>query len=553
MSERRATWPTLALLLVLLLSLAAKLAVLKVGAPFVSIDDRTTFEGGFLVWFGHAPPQRMYLECWLAGLVSVLNFAWRVLSHAAPGGLGLNIVADAYRDWYTAPDSYAHAYRAVAIVVDLAAAFLTWRLARRALGEAWRGWAAVLPPALFLLSYNTVWADVVARPDSMLPLFMVAGLLMYYRSDFGRRGGWLLGAGLAFGAGAGLKLHMAFAVVFMLADLVRVHGPRTALRLGWACALVSVAAFLVSAGIPLFDPLKYVKLRMTNAKDDASPWIRWGEQFVTMLRGTGWLVLPLTVGAVLHRGPRSFRGAGPVAASLVFQAIGWLVLFGAIRQLRGYWMLPAMPLFFIAAAGFLVAMAARRPGWTRPAIAVAAACVLVAAGQSWREVGLLRGSEQDGLRSWIRTNVPHEAPFFVFGYDGLVLPRNTHCLQVVAEGVERGLRADRAAGQDFTSRHLKNWEEQNELRLQDLLGGRCDTGWEYYSYYSTPLDKYAGLVDMEAMRFVMVEENFENPPDFPLATFLAGGFDLVAETVGAGGRGYGLKYRIYQRREGQAR
>ena len=34
---------------------------------------------------------------------------------------------------------------------------------------------------------------------------------------------------------------------------------------------------------------------------------------------------------------------------------------------------------------------------------------------------------------------------------------------------------------------------------------------------------------------------------------LAGGFDLVAETVGAGGRGYGLKYRIYQRREGQAR
>lgn len=553
MAERRLSAPTLALLAVLLLSLAAKVAVIGVGAPYVSIDDRTTFEGGFLVWFGHAPPQRMYLECWLAGLVSVLNFAWRVVTHATAGGLGLNIVADAYRDWYLAPDSYAHAYRAVAIALDLAAAVLAWLLSRRALGAAWRGWAAVLPPALFLLSYNTVWADVVARPDSMLPLFMVAGLLMYYRSDFGRRGGWLLGAGFTLGLGAGLKLHMAFAVVFLLADLVRVHGWRTAVRLGWAFALLSLLAFLVSAGIPLFDPLKYVKLRVTNAKDDASPWIRWGEQFLTMVRGAGWLALPLALGAVLHRGPRSFRASNPVAASLVFQSIGWLVLFGSIRQLRAYWMLPAMPLFFIAAAGFLVAASARGRAWARAAAAVAALAVLVAGGQSVREVGLLRGSAQDGLRSWIRANVGHDEPFFVFGYDGLVLPRSTHCLQVVAAGIERGMAADRAGGQGFTSRHLKNWEEQNELRLQDLLGGRCDAGWEYYSYYSTPLDKYAGLVDMGSMRYVMVEERFDNPPDFPLAAYLADGFDLVAETVGAGGRGYGLQYRIYARREGQAR
>jgi len=553
MTDRRPSWPTLALLLALVVSLAAKLAVLDVGAPFISIDDRTTFEGGFLVWFGHAPPQRMYLECWMAGALSVANYAFRVLTHATSGGLGLNIVADAYRDYYLAPDSYARVYRLFTIAVDLLAAGLAWRLARLALGTAWRGWAAVLPPAMFLLTYNTVWADIVARPDAMLPLFMVAGLLMYYRSDFGRRQGWLLGAGFMLGLGAGLKLHLAFAVILLLGDLVRVHGLRTAVRLGWAFALLSLLAFAVSAGIPLFDPLKYVKLRVTNAKDDASPWIKWGEQFITMLRGGGWVALPLALAAVLHRGGASFRRASPVAASLVFQAAGWLVLFGAIRQLRAYWMLPALPLFYIAAIGFLVAMAVRHPSWSRAAVATAAACVVILSVQSVREVNLLRGSAQNGLRAWITANVGHDEPFFVFGYDGLVMPRGTHCLATIAAGIERGLVQDRAEGQSFTSRHLKNWEEQNELRLQDLLGGRCDAGWEYYSYYSTPLERYADLVDMSTMRYIMVEERFDNPPDFPLAQYLAADFTQVAETVGAGGRGYGLKYRIFERRDGDGR
>ncbi len=550
MTDRRPSWPLLALVAALLLSLAAKLAVLKVGAPFVSIDDRTTFEGGFLVWFGQAPPQRMYLECWLVGAVSLVNYVFRVLTHAVPGGLGLNLVADAYRDYYVAPDSYAHGYRLFAIAIDLLAGGLVWRLGRRALGDAWRGWAAVLPAILFLLTYNTVWADVVARPDSLLPLFLVAGLLMYYRSDWGRQPGWLLGAGFALGLGAGLKLHLVFAVAFLAGDLVRVLGWREALRRGWAFVALAVLAFLVSAGIPLFDPLKYVKLRVTNAKDDASPWIKWGEQFIAMLRGTGWLALPLVVGALLHRSPAGFRRSSPVAASLVFQAAGWLVLFGCIRQLRAYWMLPALPVFYVVAVGFLVALAAQAR-WRRLAPAVVAVLTLVLGFQTVREVGQLRASDQDGLRAWLKTHVRRDEPFYVFGYDGLVLPRSTHCLATIAAGIERGLREDRAAGQSYTSRHLKNWEEENELKLQDLLNGTCDQGWEYYSFFSTPPDKYADLVDLTTMRFVVVEEKFDNPPGFPLAAYLADGFTLVAETTGAGGRGYGLKYRVYARRDGQ--
>jgi len=70
---------------------------------------------------------------------------------------------------------------------------------------------------------------------------------------------------------------------------------------------------------------------------------------------------------------------------------------------------------------------------------------------------------------------------------------------------------------------------------------------------STPLEKYRDLVDMDAMRYIVVEERFETPPDFPLAAYLAADFDLVAETRGAGGEGYGLAYRIYERRGEHAR
>lgn len=548
MADRRPSAPITFLLLAAAFSLVAKLMVLKVGGPFVSIDDRTTFEGGFLVWFGHAQPQRMYLESWITGVLCLANYCYRVVTDAAPGGLGLNLVADAYRDYYLRPDSYAHVYRAFVILVDLVAAFLTWRLARRFLGAAWRGWAAVLPPAMFLLTYNTIWADVVARPDAMLPLFMTAGLLMYYRSEFGRHQGWLLGSGFVLGLGAGLKLHLAFAVIFLLADLVRVHGWRGALRTGWAFAALALLAFLVSAGIPLFDPLKYVKLRLTNAKDDASPWIRWGEQFLAMLRGSGWIVLPLSAAAVFHRGATSFRRTHPLGASLLLQVAAWLVLFGLIRQLRAYWMLPALPLFYVAAVAFAVGIARSRPTIARPAAVWAVVALAVLGAQSGREVARFRGVDQDGLRSWIMAHVGRDEPFFVFGYDGLVLPRNTACLAVMAEGIERGRVADRTAGLTFTERHLKNWEEMTELARQDLLDGRCEGGWEFYSYFSTPSEKYEGLVDMNRMRYIMVEEKFENPPDFPLAAYLAEGFDLAAETTGAGGEGYGLKYRIYRRR-----
>jgi hypothetical protein len=86
-----------------------------------------------------------------------------------------------------------------------------------------------------------------------------------------------------------------------------------------------------------------------------------------------------------------------------------------------------------------------------------------------------------------------------------------------------------------------------------MLGGVCEEGYEFYSYYTTPFDKYAGIIDMGRMRYVMVQENFGNPSDYPLDSYLAENFVPVAETMGAGGRGYGLRYQIYERKASNER
>jgi len=84
---------------------------------------------------------------------------------------------------------------------------------------------------------------------------------------------------------------------------------------------------LVSAGSPFFDPLFYIKLRSLNACDDVSLWIQWGEQFVAILRGTGWLVIPLgAVSAWSSLRRVKWRGRSPLV-SVAFLVLLWLVLF----------------------------------------------------------------------------------------------------------------------------------------------------------------------------------------------------------------------------------
>ncbi|MFO1390364.1 hypothetical protein, partial [Cellvibrio sp.] len=85
------------------ISLYFKLSLIGIGAPYTTIDDYTLFNAGFLVWFGEAPPQRMYMESWLTGFTSILTYVSHLLSSGQISALGLNLVADAFRDFQSNP------------------------------------------------------------------------------------------------------------------------------------------------------------------------------------------------------------------------------------------------------------------------------------------------------------------------------------------------------------------------------------------------------------------------------------------------------------------
>lgn len=542
----RLSWFVLAAALVL--SLALKVPHLGLGSPYVTIDDDTAYKGGFLVWFGAAPPQRMYLESWVNGMSSLAVYVGRKAAAGDVRGLGLNLVADAYRDFYNHPETYVKVYRGLMLSVDLATAALLLALGRALLPGRRVRWVSIVAAAMYLLSYNTIWCGIVARPDTLTAFFGTLGLLGYYRSDFGRRRPPFYLAAVAFGLCAGMKLHGAFFVVFILLDMVREHGLHRGLATAVPFVLVAVSAFAVAAGTPLFDPLKYVKLRMLNVADDKSPWIQWGDQVVTALRGAGWLVLPLVVWSAVAAWRERADVEQNRLRSLALLASCWLLLFLGLRQLRAYWMLPALPLLYLAA---LASLASLRRG--RLAAAVVAALLLVLGWQSVEQARKLRRVGYGELREWVRTNVRAEEPFFIFGYSALDLPKNTQCMSKTRQGLERGLAADLAAGVPYVERHLKNWEEQSALSLMDLLGFRNEPGWEFYSYFGTPLDRFRGIVDIDDMRYLLVQEGFNSPPDFPLGDYLAEDFDLVATDVtGNGGGDFGLAYRIYRRKGGDA-
>lgn len=532
------------LLVALILALALKIPNLGLGAPHVTIDDTTSYNGGFLVWFGNAPPQRMYLESWVSGVSSIAVYVGQLVQKGQLSALGPNIVADAYRDYFNHPAPYVKGYRFLMLVVDLTTAALIFALGRILVRRKESLWIPFVAAAMYLLSYNTIWCDVVARPDTLTAFFGLVGLLGYYRSDFGRKKQpFFLGA-IAFGLCTGMKLHGAFFVVFILLDMIRQHGLRRGFSEALPFILVSVAVFAVAAGTPLFDPLKYVKLRMLNVADDKSPWLHWGDQVITALRGAGWLAPVLAIAAAVVFWKDRGKEGNDLGKSLVLMAVCWLLLFLSIRQLRAYWMLPALPLIYLAGLFALDRLLKRR--LIMPLVVV---LLGVLGWQSVDQARELRSVRYSELRTWVEENVDPADPFYIFGFSALDLPKDTACLARVREGLERGFAADLAAGTPHVERHLKNWEEQSSLALMDMLGFANEPGYEFYSYFGAPLDRFAGIIEIDEMQYLLVQEGFENPPDFPLQEYLAGYFEKVASGLtGNGGGGSGLQYQVFRRR-----
>lgn len=532
------------LLFAFIISFVLKVNNITIGSPFVTIDDNTNFNGGFLVWFGQVPPQRMYLESWVTGIVCLVTFIAKSL--AAGQGLEVlkvNLVADAFRDYYGMPDPYVLSYRWVMLAFDMLTAWFVYQVAKQVLRERWQGMAAVMAAVMYLFSYNTVWSDVVARPDTLTAFFAMAGLYFYYRSDFGEKiqSYWISSALL--GCAAGMKLHGAFFAIFIVFDLLRVHGFFRGLVRALPLVIISITFFALSAGIPLFDPLKYVKLRMLNYKDDLSPWITWGDHFITLFRGTGWLTIPLIFAAALGIVKNSTQAHDHKGRSVILLSICWLLLFAAIRALRAYWMLPALPLFYIAAVYALGTVRG-----SRLAGAVAAVVIALMALQTFHQFWEFRGTDYNGLRRWVVENVQANEAIYIYGYEALYLPKSTQCIARMRAGLEKTLQRGLDQDVPFTVRHVKNWEEKSELVLFDMLNFRYDGGYTYYGFYSAPLEVFEDIITLDEMRYIMIQQHFDMSLAPGLAQYLEAHCTFIAHRTGAGGGGRGLEYRIYKRK-----
>lgn len=529
--------PLAALAVAFVCSAALKLANVGVGGPQFMIDDFTLYEGGFLVWFGQAPPQHSYLESWICGAVSLAVF---LVNSAVAGQWDAiatgSVVPNALRDFYNAPDAYYAAYRSVLVAVDLLTAAVVFRLARRMFdGPFWPMWIAVL----FLFTYNTLWCALVGRPDTLLTFAAAVGVHLYLRSggDTGRAAFWL--AAVWLGAAAGLKMHGALFTVFVAVDLLRLHGIRAGIRAAVAFSGIAFFFFLVGDGSLLFDPLKYVKARWATYHDDYSPYIQWGDQFGVMFRATAWVIVPLAIaGAVMALR----RRANAALASVAILALGWLVIFCATRQLRGYWMLPATPLLYILAAGALQAI---RNVHARRLLAVAALLIAVVqtASVSWKT----RHAGLDELRSWVTANVRSDERFYLVGEAILRLPKDTEAIQVYRAAYGREAAQDAADGKPFVERHLKNWEEAAAMRLFDMLDFQNERGFTFYSARDLPVSKFGDLVSLRSFDYLIVQQGFTGPELPGLERVLAEDFDFVAMRRSEGGDGSGLMHAIYRR------
>lgn len=530
-------------LLVLAFSIAAFMALLnlRVGGPQVNIDDFSLYEGGFLVWFGHAPPQHAYLECWINGLTSLLTFLVKnVLLGGETNAIGLEFVSHAYSDFYYRPDVYYASYRFVIALFFLATAGLVYLVGRQCVRERLEGLAPALAAIFFLFSFNAYWCNLAGRPDTLVAFFAVLGLYFYLRADYRDDSPWFWLAAVAFGVAAGLKLHGAFFAIFAALDLLRVKGIRAGLRSSLLLAVLSVTLFMVSDGALLFDPLKYVKARMLTYHDDHSPWLVWGQQFWAILRGSGWLIVPLALGAGLFL--RREDGRAKIR-SIVFIGLCWLLLFASIRQLRSYWMLPALPLFYLCAIVVLDRMKQIR--W--PAVILITVVLLT---QSVLEVRKIYAAPYNELRNWVETSITDSDSIYLVGYSVLRIPRSQAANDLLRGTMEQ-IVADDTRATDFVYRHLKNWEELTLLRLLDMLKQKPNKGFNFIGYLERRTNFNNDKNFLPNFNYIIVQEKFGLEDRDGLELYLERHFTLVGQRTGEGGEGYGLRYYIYKRnREG---
>jgi hypothetical protein len=539
--------PFFFLALVAAVSITLKLHVYAVGAPYVTIDDNTLYNAGFLVWFGEAPPQRMYLESWVAGAISIATYIIKLIVAGNIDQLGLNIIADAYRDFTNAPEQYVLNYRAAMLTVDIATAWLVFIFAKHLFAQQQQQyWLAAFASALFLLSYNTLWCYLVARPDTLTSFFAMLGILFYYKSVFGERSNYLIMSAISLGCATGLKLHAALFVVFFALDMLRELCWAQAFKRIFYFGIIAVFIFLVTAGSALFDPLLYIKLRALNIKDDESPWIQWGEQVTTQLQGTGWLLSPLALGGAIYLFIQKKLAIPTQFKSLLFVSGLFILFFLSIRQLRAYWMLPALPLIYVSSIYVLTRLPSRPIQFI--AVALISSIFILQINQQSREFDKAQYHE---LQQWVTGNASPDDVIYIVGFDTLFLPCNTQCLQNRKLSLERNIQSALIKQENFTARHVRLWEERASLLQIDMLENQSATGFNYYSINGMPLPTLAPEIGYEDIGIVLYMQGYQSPEADELMQKVTRDFTKVAVVNAPGGKAGtgGLPYDVYMRQK----
>lgn len=527
------------------ISLFFKLSLIGIGAPYTTIDDNTLFNGGFLVWFGAAPPQRMYLESWLAGAASIFTYIFNQLSSGNASQLGVNLIADSFKDFQNDPSQYVRNYRYLMLSFDLLTAYFIYRLTQVVFTKEQKIWLVALPACLYLLTANTLWCNLVARPDTMTAFFSVIGVYTYFLSQQGSKATQLYLAAIFLGCATGFKLHAAFFVVAIVIDLIRMHGFQALLSRVVPFGSIAVFLFCVVAGSPLFDPLLYIKLRALNIKDDASPWIQQGEQFLVILRATGWATIPLLLAAAFLILKQWRTALHQNVKSLFIIAGLFLLLFCSLRVLRGYWMLPALPLFYLLATYTLCQLKHKTLSFVLAG--VMCALLVVQTFQQYQHFNHARYTE---LQTWVKANIKSEDTIYILGFDTFFLPQNTTNLQNRKTFITQGLERAIAQGESFTSRHIRLWEERSALMLIDMLNATSASGYDYYSLNSTPLEDLANIVPYENIDYMFVMKGINDRETKGLLTKTQQDFVKLTEVNAPGGKEGtgGLTYEIYKRK-----
>ena len=538
--------PYIFLIVIATISLALKLSVFNVGAPYVTIDDNTLFNAGFIVWFGEAPPQRMYLESWVAGAVSIATYIANLLLTGNIDQISINVVADAYRDFVGNPDPYVANYRASMLLADFTTALLVFFLAKQLFqNTSHQTWLAAYASSLFLFSYNTLWCYLVARPDTLTSLFAVLGMYFYYKSDFGEQKKYLLLSAIGLGCATGLKLHAALFVVFLCLDLIREQGLKKSFSQVSLLASASFFTFMIVAGSPLFDPLLYVKLRMLNIKDDESPWIEWGDQIATQFEGTGWLISPLVLLGTVYVFLQRKINIPAKIKSILFVSCLFILFFLSIRQLRSYWMLPALPLIYISGVYLLSRV-------NQTLIKYTIGCILgvIFFFQIFQQSHQFDNSRYDELQSWVQENTSPTDVIYTIGFDTLFLPCNTTCLQNRSKSLEKSITSAQQSQENFTSRHVRLWEERAQLKLIDMLDTRFATGFNYYNLNTAPLTFLSPNVTYDDIKIVLAMQGYYTPEAENLLQKVQRDFSKVGVANSPGGKAGtgGLPYDIYVRK-----